>query len=413
MTTPFFSVNSQNRLAVRKLLTSIGLDSAAVRLMRNGELGKALHDAVAANKLTVEAANAACATVSPTPDATPSESAVAAVVAGNSTQGTANGTVTLGQLNVGQTLDGDAAAALRRLLGVEAPKVDEAAMRRIAAKLVREEMVAAGQRPAVIEIKSAGDVIGKVDGKATHKAFATVMKLINTRVAGKRLHVMMVGESGSGKTYLSGQVAAASSLSYYMTGAVASAFQLIGFMPAGFEGNPHDCPTLMTPLRKAYELGGVFCWDEVDGSDPRALLAFNALLDGGDAFAFPDGMVKRHVDFVCIATANTWGTGATADFVGRNKLDAAFLKRFMRVAVNIDETLERDLVGPEYVDWAKFVQGIRRAAQKEGVKIIVTPRDSLMGAAALASGLSRDEVEGMTVFAGLDTDTCARLRAAA
>jgi hypothetical protein len=97
-------------------------------------------------------------------------------------------------ITVGQTLPTDAAAALRKLLGVDVPQIDETAIRRIAAKLVREEMEAAGRRPAVIEIRTeTGEVKGKVDGKATHKQFETVLRVINTRVAGKRLHAMLVG----------------------------------------------------------------------------------------------------------------------------------------------------------------------------------------------------------------------------
>jgi MoxR-like ATPase len=220
--------------------------------------------------------------------------------------------------------------------------------------------------------------------------------------------------SGSGKTHLGKQVADASGLAFYMTGAVKSPFQLLGFVPANFTGeSSKDCPTLRTPLRMAYEHGGVFAWDEIDASDASALVAFNALLDGNDEYAFPDGMVKRHTDFVCIASANTWGTGATADFVGRTKLDGATLARFQRIAVGYDETLERDLVGPAHAEWVQFVQAIRKAVEKEGIKVLVTPRHSLNGAALLAAGLPRSDVEQMTVFAGLDDSTVARLRAAA
>lgn len=402
----FFNVNSQNRLAVRKLLTASGIDSTAVRVMRNGELGQKLFDLVQAGRLSEQLATATCSTVSPVPDVepTPERSQIIAEPQPVTTTG--------GPMVVGAQLPADAAAALRLLLGVEAPKIDEAAMRRIAAKLVREEMVAAGQRPAVIEIRTESGKLGEVKGASTHKAFPDVVTIVSTRVQGRRLHAMLVGPSGSGKTYMSEQVAGAIKLDYYCTGAVLSKYDLIGFVPPDFNGESGNCPSLRTPFRNAYENGGVFLWDEVDGSDPRALVAFNQALDNG-FFAFPDKCVKQHPDFVCIASANTWGTGATADYVGRNKLDAAFLKRFIRVEIDYDETLERDLVGPEHADWARFVQGVRRAVRVEGVKVLVTPRDTLKGAALLQAGMTRDKVEAMTIFAGLDSDTTARLRKAA
>jgi hypothetical protein len=168
--------------------------------------------------------------------------------------------------------------------------------------------------------------------------------------------------------------------------------------------------TLRTPFRDAFEKGGLFAWDDIDASDPRAFVAFNEALSNG-RFAFPDKVIEQHPDFVCVASANTWGTGATADYVGRNKIDSATLSRFVRIEIGYDEQLERDMVGNH--EWARFIQRVRQAVQKEGIKVLVTPRHTLQGVALLAAGLSRADVESYTVFAGLDADTVARLRRAA
>lgn len=387
----FFVVTSNSRLAVRKLLTASGMDSAEVRKMTLGQLGKALHEKVTAGSIAETDAKAACAAVdaAPTDDTdAPVSAAVASAVRPN-----------------------DAAmAALQQLATAlqTAPQIDEAQVRKIAEQIVREEITAAGRKPAVIEIRTDGVATATLNGEQTHAAFEEVMRIVNTRVDGKRLHAWLAGPSGSGKTHLGRQVAKASGLAFYMTGAVQSKYDLVGFKsPTGDES------TLKTPLRMAWECGGVFAWDEIDASDPKALCAFNALLDGGDTFAFPDGMVKRHADFVCIASANTWGNGATADYVGRNKIDGATLTRFVRVSVGYDEQLERDMVGEEGADWARFVQRIRAAVSREGLKVLITPRHTLQGAGLLRSGATRDKVETATVFAGLDADTVARLRRAA
>jgi cobaltochelatase CobS len=96
--------------------------------------------------------------------------------------------------------------------------------------------------------------------------------------------------------------------------------EMLGFIDAA--GNYHR-----TPFRDAYEHGGIYTFDEVDRSDPVALLAVNPHLANGVA-TFPDGQIKRHKDCLIICTANTWGNGANADYCGATKLDAAFMSRF-------------------------------------------------------------------------------------
>ena len=51
-------------------------------------------------------------------------------------------------------------------------------------------------------------------------------------------------------------------------------------------------------------------------------------------------VAKKHKDFRLIAAANTWGTGPSALYVGRNQLDAAFLDRFAQIEVDYDRKLE-------------------------------------------------------------------------
>ncbi|MCH7728630.1 MAG: hypothetical protein IH991_19420, partial [Planctomycetes bacterium] len=72
------------------------------------------------------------------------------------------------------------------------------------------------------------------------------------------------------------------------------------------------------------------------------LVVVNAALANGH-LRLPDGTtVDRHADFVCAAAANTFGTGADRQYVGRNQLDAATLDRFAacRLAFDYDVDLE-------------------------------------------------------------------------
>jgi cobaltochelatase CobS len=173
------------------------------------------------------------------------------------------------------------------------------------------------------------------------------------------------------------------------------AFELLGYMDAS--GVYHT-----TPFRQAYEHGGVYLFDEVDGSDNAALLALNGALANGIA-AFPNGMIERHPDCRIIATGNTWGLGATSDYVGRGKIDAAFLDRFgVRMSWDYDVALEVAISGN--ADFARRVQSARERARAAGLKVLITPRASIAGAALIAAGFTHDEAAGMTYLANLSND---------
>jgi hypothetical protein len=113
-------------------------------------------------------------------------------------------------------------------------------------------------------------------------------------------------------------------------------------------------------------------------------------------------MVERHVDFICIAAANTFGLGATSEYVGRMKMDAAFLDRFVFISWDIDELLEIQICGND--KWANRVQGLRHRAVSSGIKVVISPRASVYGAKLLASGMDQATVETICVKRGMTKD---------
>lgn len=380
-----FYVTSASRNAVRKLLVSTGLRAEDVRQWPVSRLGAELRAKVGEGKVSPDMAINACNVA---------EAEIEFVPAGEQAKPTA-------AVKTGNALADAIAAAVQASMAEVPTGTDEAKVKAMIAVAIEEAKL----KPAVIDIRTEkGDF--KVEGR-THDKFDTVVRIVSTRIAGRRCHAWLVGPSGSGKSHLAKQVADSLKLNFYSTGAIQSKYDLIGFVA------PSENPsTLMTPFRMAFEHGGVFSWDDCDASDPRAFVAFNEALSNG-RFAFPDKQVEQHADFVAIASANTWGNGATADYVGRNKIDAATLSRFVRVMIDYDEELERDLVGKDNLQWARYVQKVRAAVSKLGVKVLVTPRQTMQGAALLAAGINRDEVERMTVYAGVDKDTESKLRAAA
>lgn len=231
-----------------------------------------------------------------------------------------------------------------------------------------------------------------------HAQFPLLLQVMQTKMP-----IWLPGPAGSGKTTAAANVAKALSIAFHHTGAVDNVYQLLGFIDAG--GTYHR-----TEFREAYENGGVFLWDEVDGSNPAALVAFNAAIENGHC-AFPDKVVAKHADCYFIAAANTYGQGATHEYVGRNKMDAATLDRFVMLDWQYDETLERAIAGDN--EWTSYVQKMRRAAKSAGVKHLITPRASIRGNMLLAAGVPKSAVVNMTVRKGLSDDQWSMIEARA
>lgn len=234
-----------------------------------------------------------------------------------------------------------------------------------------------------------------VDLGIQHIQFENLLKYVQAKV-----NVYLVGSAGSGKTTAAKNIAKALDIPFYFTGAIASEFKLTGFINA--QGT-----IVSTEFRRAYENGGLFLFDEIDASYPQAILAFNAAL-ANDFMDFPDKKIERHKDFYCVAAANTYGSGADREYIGRNQLDAASLDRFVFFDWNIDEDLERELAKND--TWVNYVQKVRKTAKKLGIRSVISPRASFYGAALLENGIERKEVEKNVLWKGLDLATVQQIK---
>lgn len=215
-------------------------------------------------------------------------------------------------------------------------------------------------------------------------------------------HVYLHGPAGSGKTTAARQCADAFGLPFYFAAKVESEYMLLGFKDARGE-------TVRTQFREAYEHGGVFLFDELDGSSPSAVVAMNAALANGIC-PFPDGVITMHANFKCVGGGNTKLSGATREYVGRNQLDAASVDRFDFLEWGYDDALERALA--TNAAWCDYVQDARRAVAERALKHLVTPRATLRGCKLLEGGLTWQEVETAVIWKGLDADTVAQLKGA-
>lgn len=273
-------------------------------------------------------------------------------------------------------------AARDKVMEAAAEAAEKSKDAAIAAAEAAAREVADKYRVVRYEVKT-GDKVRTLPDGHRHEVFGDILACLSARV-----NVYLVGGAGSGKTTVASQAAEALGIPFYSTGAVGMAYQLQGFINA--EGKYME-----TDLYRAYTGGGVFLFDEIDGSSAQALLAFNAIA-ANELAAFPCGTVKRHDDFVIIAAANTYGNGADAVHVGRSQLDAATLDRFAFIEMPYDEDMERAISPLE--EWTRYVQTFRAKVIEHKMRHIVSPRASIAGGKLLAQGMNAKRVADLLLF---------------
>jgi hypothetical protein len=290
----------------------------------------------------------------------------------------------------------------KRLDGRVRAGLDEAALEKRLAAFKREVLEGRERVNRVVLVEPGKDE--EKDLGLQHKKFSLLLKTIGIKARGKRHNVALVGPTGTGKTESAHQAALALGLKFYpvSVGPQTTQSQLVGYMDA--HGN-----YVRTAVREAFENGGVLLLDEFDAGNAGVSTCLNALTANRGA-GFPDGQyVERHPDFVVIAAMNTFGQGADAQYVGRNQMDAATMKRFAVIYWDQDDALEEALCINK--DWCRWVQRVRRAIEVLGLRHIVSPRASYDGAEALAAGISREETEAMYVWQGLKATEKAKVLA--
>jgi cobaltochelatase CobS len=150
--------------------------------------------------------------------------------------------------------------------------------------------------------------------------------------------------------------------------------------------------------------------DEMDASSAAVLTTLNTLL-GNNFCSFPHGVFTKHPDFVVIASGNTWGRGATREYIGRAALDAATLNRFFMVPWDYDVAFESSLASslagvnitpaaktrqdhlPKVVpedqraalaaEWTQYVWDVRASIEEHSVRAVVGSRDIVEGVDAI------------------------------
>lgn len=239
--------------------------------------------------------------------------------------------------------------------------------------------------PVTVQIRTDKGEAKKLDG-VHHRQFPELISYLQAGV-----NVWIFGAAGTGKTTGVENAAKVLGKDFYSDGVTDSEHKLLGFKNITGEYQ-------RTQFREAFEHGGVYLADEIDGWLPEAAMTLQSALANGFC-SFPDRKVEKHKNFLCCGAANTVGHGANADYVGRNRMDGAFLDRFVFLDWPVDEAMERAVSGND--KWVSYVQNVRARVAANGIKVIVSPRASIYGARLLASGVNWDNVVRATLRKGM------------
>lgn len=275
-------------------------------------------------------------------------------------------------------------------------------------ELIRAALKSFRHKTSTVVIPAAPSA-APVEVGLTHKVFAEVLEL-----AAARENIYLVGPAGPGKTTLARQIATAIGAERYaflsLTAGTPETHFTGRFLPVGAGGMFCYVPSRFV---ECYEQGGLFLLDEIDNGDANTLAVINAAIDNGEMSLpnRPDNPVaKRHPDFVLIVAANTHGTGADRQYVGRNQLDAAFLDRFSAgmIEMDYDEDLEAALT-PNYGEVRRVLQEYRRKARAAKLRRIISTR-FICKCARLGWALDRVE---KALFCGWSADEVSKVKGGA
>lgn len=238
---------------------------------------------------------------------------------------------------------------------------------------LEEAKKAAAKDASVVEVQlKKGEKVVKVISGLFHAQFKKVLKL-----AKKRKNIFLYGPTGCGKSHICEQVAEALGLRFSFVSCTSGMSEgVLGgrLLPTGDRGT---FEYIISEFLTCYEEGGVFLLDEMDAADPNVLLFINAALANGKVAVSnrpKKPYAKRHPDFVCIAAANTVGTGADRLYAGRNKLDGATLDRFAigKVYMTYDSRVE-EILCPDDALRSRLTR-FRRAINAHGLERAMSTR---------------------------------------
>lgn len=213
--------------------------------------------------------------------------------------------------------------------------------------------------------------------------------------------ITMVGPTGNGKTTVAEAVLEVLGYAYEvldMTEFVEPA-DLIGSTTYVLKDGQGEETWRDGIVTRCFREGKALLINEFDTANPRAAMCLQSVFQSpglnkkGRYVTTPDGRVYPKDDCPIILTMNTFGSGASRMYVGRNALDAATLDRMSYIKTvyeNEQDILERhgceEALAGKLVEWAV---GMRKRIDENALRVSLSNRVLLN----MADSIQNDEID--------------------
>lgn len=256
-----------------------------------------------------------------------------------------------------------------------------------------------GTVPVIVTVKVSSETTSNSIDGLFHSAFPSLVKYMSAGA-----HCYLPGSPGTGKTHAAQQ--ACKVLGWRFESQSCGPMTPNSTFWGGRNANGEFQTTpLIESIRYAQdhpESGAAFLYDEMDNGSSSLFVTMNTVMANGFVTLGNGETLEVGPNWVALGAANTFGTGPTAQFAGRNKIDAATLDRFIYVPWEIDEGMETTIIqsilqettnGMVMADtWLKTWRTSRRKVGDNGLPIFVTMRGAIQGAKLLRAGIPIREV---------------------
>ena len=168
-----------------------------------------------------------------------------------------------------------------------------------------------------------------------------VMRIVMWNIAhpGDQKNIMLVGPRGIGKTRMVQEIDKTLNSLYpevhalpYMITSPQAKHEVAGYGDAKGDA-------VRTEFTKGYVSPGITLVEEIDRSEPSALIAMNAATANKIMDTPVIGMIEQNPLCTIIATANTAGTGATEEYITANQLDASTRDRYVYIEMEFEDRI--------------------------------------------------------------------------
>lgn len=126
-----------------------------------------------------------------------------------------------------------------------------------------------------------------------------------------------------------------------------------------------------------YKYGGLAVFDDVDGSESKALLELNKMISGSgyEPYLFPnEELVIPSPNFRVLSSANTWGEGGDSRYPTREKMDYSTMGRFAQIYYGFDPRIEKAILS-KYPEVYDFCIAFRNALEERKAEYILSTAD--------------------------------------